>query len=81
MATKRPSPSTVSIVPVERIEQAIYMIRGHKVILDRELAERLGEVEARCDRHEGKIQAVFDVIRQLMEPPSNEQTERIGFQP
>jgi len=27
-----------SIVPVERIEQAILLIRGHKVLLDRDLA-------------------------------------------
>ncbi len=27
-----------SIVPLERVEQAIYLIRGHKVMLDRDLA-------------------------------------------
>lgn len=26
-------------VPIERIEQAIHIIRGHKVILDRDLAQ------------------------------------------
>jgi hypothetical protein len=33
-------------VPVERIERAIYLIRGEKVILDRDLAELYG-VETR----------------------------------
>jgi hypothetical protein len=35
-----------SLIPVERIEKAIYLIRGEKVMLDRDLAE-LYEVETR----------------------------------
>jgi hypothetical protein len=35
-----------TLIPVERIEKAIYLIRGEKVILDRDLAE-LYEVETR----------------------------------
>jgi hypothetical protein len=31
-----------SLVPIERIERAIYMIRGRKVMLDRDLAELYG---------------------------------------
>jgi hypothetical protein len=31
-----------AIVPVERIQQFIYVIRGHKVILDSDLAELYG---------------------------------------
>ena len=31
-----------SLVPVERIEQHILMLRGHKVLLDRDLAELYG---------------------------------------
>jgi hypothetical protein len=34
------------LIPVERVEKAIYLIRGEKVILDRDLAE-LYEVETR----------------------------------
>src|SRR5665213_3429107 len=30
------------LVPVERIEQSILLIRGHKVILDKDLAEMYG---------------------------------------
>jgi len=36
-----------SLIPVERIEKAIYLIRGEKVILDADLA-RLYEVETRA---------------------------------
>lgn len=35
-----------SIIPVERVEQSIYLIRGHKVMLDRDLAGLYG-VETR----------------------------------
>ena len=35
-----------SIVPMERVEQAIYLIRGQKVMLDRDLAA-LYDVETR----------------------------------
>jgi len=37
---------TASLIPVERIEQSILLIRGQKVILDRDLA-RLYGVETR----------------------------------
>ena len=33
---------TEEIIPVERIQQKIYLIRGQKVILDRELASLYG---------------------------------------
>ena len=33
---------TTSVIPVERIENAILLIRGHKVMLDRDLAELYG---------------------------------------
>lgn len=31
-----------SIIPVERVERSIYLIRGHKVMLDRDLAALYG---------------------------------------
>ena len=33
---------TTSLIPAERIEQAILLIRGQKVMLDRDLAELYG---------------------------------------
>ena len=41
-----PTPPSKSIVPVESIQQRIYLIRGHKVMLDQDLAELYG-VETR----------------------------------
>ena len=38
MVRKDPSKHSV-LVPVERIEKAIYLIRGEKVMLDRDLAD------------------------------------------
>lgn len=32
-------PTSKSLIPVERIEKSILLIRGHKVMLDRDLAE------------------------------------------
>lgn len=37
MPKKQPEP--VALIPVERIEQRIYLIRGHKVIMDTDLAK------------------------------------------
>jgi len=34
---KKPTPP-VALIPIERIEQRIYLVRGHKVMLDNELA-------------------------------------------
>ena len=39
MSKKKPPIGTNALVPVELIEQRIYLIRGHKVMLDRDLAE------------------------------------------
>ncbi len=44
-----------------------------------EMAERLTALETRSDGHEREIQAVFDVIRRLMNPPSEKRRKRIGF--
>ncbi|MGA2798379.1 MAG: ORF6N domain-containing protein [Thermoguttaceae bacterium] len=37
-----PKKQKISLIPVERIERAILLIRGHKVMLDRDLAELYG---------------------------------------
>jgi hypothetical protein len=39
---KRKKSASTSLVPVERIERAILLIRDHKVMLDRDLAELYG---------------------------------------
>jgi len=46
MPTKKQIKKTETLVPVEIIQNKIYLIRGHKVMLDRDLAE-LYEVETK----------------------------------
>jgi len=41
------APHSGSIIPVERIQKRIYLIRAHKILLDRDLAELYG-VETRA---------------------------------
>jgi phage regulator Rha-like protein len=49
------------------------MLAAHK-----ELATKLAELEARIEAHDENITALFEVIRQLMEPPEKPRP-RIGF--
>ena len=44
--TKKKLPNTVDLIPVERIERRTFLIRGHKVMLDADLAE-LYDVETK----------------------------------
>ena len=46
MPAKQPIKKSEALVPVEIIQNKIYLIRGHKVMLDRDLAE-LYEVETK----------------------------------
>lgn len=45
----------------------------------RELAQKIEELERKYRQHDTKIQAVFDAIRQLLEPPPVPPKRRIGF--
>ena len=42
-------PTSKSLIPTERIEKSILLIRGHKVILDSDLAELYGVTTARLN--------------------------------
>jgi hypothetical protein len=44
-----------------------------------ELAEKIGELEKKYRQHDAKIQAVFDAIRELLQPPPVSPKRRIGF--
>lgn len=44
----------------------------------RELARKLAQLEKRIDAHDEEITAIFEAIRQLMEPP-DKSSKRIGF--
>jgi hypothetical protein len=45
----------------------------------RELAEKIEELGKKYRQHDVKIQAVFDAIRQLLQPPPVSPKRRIGF--
>ena len=45
----------------------------------KELAHKLEELEGKIERHDSEIQAIFEAIRQLMEPPPVPPKPRIGF--
>ena len=73
-----------SIIPVERVEQSIYLIRGHKVMLDRDLAGLYG-VETRVLNQAVKRNTerfpsdfMFEAINELMIPPEPKKNP-IGF--
>ena len=46
---------------------------------NKELAEKLKELEEKVARHDTDIQAIFEVIRQLMKPLPVKPKRRIGF--
>lgn len=46
----------------------------------KKLANKLGAIEKRLDSHEDKIQAVFEALRRLMDPPEKPKIP-IGFHP
>ena len=46
---------------------------------DRELARKLENLERKYAKHDGQIQAVFEIIKKLMAPPPKPTRRRIGF--
>ena len=67
--------NTQLLIPEERIQQAILLIRGHKIMLDADL-----KVVTNCD-HLSQFTIVFDAIRGLMEPSPEPDKGKIGFKP
>jgi len=45
---------------------------------NRELAQKLAQLERKIGAHDEQIQAIFDAIRQLMAPPERKK-RKIGF--
>ena len=45
----------------------------------KELAERLTKLEKRFDQKDEEVQAIFEAIRELMEPPRTKPKPQIGF--
>ena len=46
-----------------------------------ELAYKLRELEGKVEKHDTEIQAIFEAIRQLMEPPPAKERVITGFKP
>lgn len=63
----------VSVYVVRAFVKLREMLRTHK-----ELARKLAELEKRIEGHDEEIMALFEAIRQLMEPPEKP-AKRIGF--
>jgi hypothetical protein len=59
------------------IMRAFVQLRKMIVSHDK-LARKLAELEQHLESHDEQIQAVFEAIRQLMEPPAKSQ-KKIGF--
>ncbi len=66
------------VIPVERVQEAIYLVRGQKVMLDKDFARKLAELKKRIASHDESIQLLFQAIRQLMNEPVPPR-KRIGF--
>ena len=49
--------------------------------MHKELAHKLSELERKVEKHDTEIQAIFEAIRQLMEPPQVKEKKIIGFCP
>jgi hypothetical protein len=66
------------------IETSVLVVRAfvrlrEMVATHRELARKLAELEVRFEDHDEKIEAIFEVIRQLM-APTDRPRRRIGFE-
>ncbi|MFC1480268.1 ORF6N domain-containing protein [Candidatus Omnitrophota bacterium] len=60
------------------IMRAFVRLRGF-LSAHKELAHKLGQLEQRIEKHDEEIQAIFEAIRQLMEPPPEKPKRQIGF--
>ncbi|OGS20501.1 MAG: hypothetical protein A2252_01050 [Elusimicrobia bacterium RIFOXYA2_FULL_39_19] len=50
----------------------------HFLIVNKEIGNRLAELERKYEKHDSEIQSVFEAIRQLIKP-LQEKTNKIGF--
>ena len=64
----------ISIVIIKTFVRLREIISAHK-----ELVHKLGELEKKIGEHDLKIKTIFQAIRQLMMPPSEKPTRKIGF--
>jgi hypothetical protein len=71
--------SPIAVDASVRVVRAFVYLR-EQLLANRELARKFAELEKRLDAHDESIAALFEAIRQLLEPPAIEAPEReIGF--
>ncbi len=69
-----PQAVSVSVIVVRAFVKLRAMLSTH-----RQLAQKLAEVERKLENHDAQIAALFEAIRQLMEPPPEPPRKPIGF--
>lgn len=71
--------SPVAVEASVRVVRAFVFLR-EQLLANRELARKFGELEKRMDAHDESIAALFEAIRQLLDPPASDEPKReIGF--
>ncbi len=50
------------------------------IATNKELKDKLNELETKVTKHDKEIQSIFDAIHKLIEPKVDKSTKRIGFQ-
>ena len=61
-----------------RVVRAFVWIR-EQLAVNKELSQKLKELESRVGEHDGAINNLFEAIRQLIEPEAEEKRKEIGF--
>lgn len=69
-----PQAVSVSVIVVRAFVKLREMLSAH-----RQLAQKLAELERKLENHDAQIAALFEAIRQLMEPPPEPPRKPIGF--
>jgi hypothetical protein len=70
--------SPVAVEASVRVVRAFVWMREH-ITANKELAQKLKELETRVSGHDEAITSLFEAIRQLVEPPKPENRREIGF--
>ena len=70
--------SPIAVEASVRVVRAFVLMRG-QLTANKELAQKLVELESRVSGHDEAIQNLFEAIRQLVEPPLPENRKQIGF--
>jgi len=68
----------------QAVKVSIYVIRAFVKLreilsIHKQLSSKLDELERKLQKHDGQIAALFEAIRQLMEPPPDPPRKTIGF--